>query len=686
VGDTAELAAESGALAAEQGYLEQAYEYLAGMEVRAQAATDDAAARAPGDWDATVAHRFLSHRVASMSATAGPLCFGRIDEELGPAWHIGRRHVEDDQGHPVVVDWRAPVSVPFYRATFMDPLGLDRRRRFILDGRRLADLVDEDFHDPHAEALASATGLPDPLLAELGRARTGAMRDIVSTIAAEQDRIIRAPLDAPIVVQGGPGTGKTAVGLHRAAWLLYEHRSHLERYGALVLGPNRVFLAYISEVLPSLGEVAVAQTTLAGLCPDWRVKATEPAEAAALKGDGRMAGVVERAFEAGLQAPAGGLGASTRWGAVRVWPDKVAELLQQSLMSGGPFAERRSRFRRAVAREMMGQLARRRFDLEANLEEVQGELAKDRAFQTALGKVWPAQSPVAIVRGLYGKPMLLGRAAGGCLSAGEMALLRRKPGRSLGDEPWTEADLPLLDEARSFLTGPPRRYGHVVVDEAQDLSAMALRMVARRSMDGRSFTVLGDLAQATAPGAPGDWRQSLSALGNPAGAEIEELTVGYRVPGEIMDVANRVLAFAAPHLRPTESARSTGRDPTFVSASSAELADAAVGVAAELLSSYGSVALVTPPDLVDDLRACLAAHEIPLVPYEHASLPGHVALILPEMAKGLEFDAVVVVEPTAILAIPGGAGLLYISLTRAVQELAVVYSGDLPAILAPEAA
>ncbi|HEV8065603.1 MAG TPA: AAA family ATPase, partial [Acidimicrobiales bacterium] len=577
MGDTAELQAESGALAAEQSYLDQAYECLGEMEVRAQAAADDAAARAPGDWDATVAHRFLSHRVASMSASAGPLCFGRIDEEHGKAWHIGRRHVEDDEGNPVVVDWRAPVSVPFYRATFMDPLGLERRRRFILDGRRLADLVDEDFHDPQAEALASATGLPDPLLAELGRARTGAMRDIVSTIAAEQDRIIRAPLDAPIVVQGGPGTGKTAVGLHRAAWLLYEHRSHLERYGALVLGPNRVFLAYISEVLPSLGEVAVAQTTLAGLCPDWRVKASEPADVAALKGDARMALVIEAAFEAGLGAPAHGLEASTRWGAAAVPAVLVADLLAQSVASGGPFAERRARFRRAVAREMMGQLARRRFDLEGNLEEVQGELAKDRAFQAALGKAWPAQSPVAIVRGLYGRPALLRRAASGLLAASEIALLRRRPARSLADEPWTDGDLPLLDEARAFLSGPPRRYGHVVVDEAQDLSAMALRMVARRSMDGRSFTVLGDLAQATAPGAPRDWGASLAALGDPAGAEVNELTVGYRVPGEIMDLANRVLAFAAPHLAPTESARAAGREPSFVAAAGGELAASAAG-------------------------------------------------------------------------------------------------------------
>jgi DNA helicase IV len=328
---------------AEQQYLDRAYELLAAMESRAAQAAADAAERAPGDWDATVAHRFLRQRAASMSANLGPPCFGRIDEGGGDSWHIGRRHVEDAGGDPVVVDWRAPVSVPFYRATFRDPLGLDRRRRFILDERVLADIVDEDFHDPDAESVVSASGLPDPLLAELGRARTGAMRDIVATIAAEQDRIIRAPLDVPVIVQGGPGTGKTAVGLHRAAWLLYEHRDHLERHGALVLGPNRVFLAYIGEVLPSLGEVAVTQTTLAGLCPEWRVKGAEAAEVAALKGDFRMAEVIARAAEAAVRPPAGDLQASTRWGMVSIESTVVADLAQRSLSSGGPLGERRLR-------------------------------------------------------------------------------------------------------------------------------------------------------------------------------------------------------------------------------------------------------------------------------------------------------------------------------------------------------
>lgn len=249
----------------EQLYLDRAYRLLAAMARRAETAAADAAQRAPGDWDATVAHRHLTRRVASLAADNRPLCFGRIDSDIGDRWYIGRRHVEDEVGEAAVVDWRTPVAVPFYRATFRDPLGLQRRRRFILEDRRILDLLDEDFDDPDATSYTSAAGLPDPLLAELGRAREGTMHDIVATIAAEQDRIIRTPLDTPLVVQGGPGTGKTAVGLHRAAFLLYEHRATLERQGVLVLGPNRLFLAYIAQVLPSLGEVAVVQTTPAGL-------------------------------------------------------------------------------------------------------------------------------------------------------------------------------------------------------------------------------------------------------------------------------------------------------------------------------------------------------------------------------------------------------------------------------------
>ena len=450
-----------------------------------------------------------------------------------------------------------------------------------------------------------------------------------------------------------------------------------------MLGPNRVFLAYISEVLPSLGEVAVAQTTLAGLCAEWRATSSERADVAALKGDARMAEVIARVADAAVRPPAADQSRPPRgWGAVRFEPDVIAELAQRSLGSGGPLAERRARFRRAVGREAMGRLARVRPELEGDLEEVLSELGKDRALQGTLNRIWPGQSPVAVVRALYSKPALLRSASHGLLTSAEQLLLRRTGSRPVAGEPWTPADLPLLDEARAYLAGPPRRYGHVVVDEAQDLSPMALRMVARRSIDGRSFTILGDLAQATTPGAPVDWDISLAALGRPAGGRIEELSVGYRVPGEIMAVANRVLAATSPGLRPTTSVRSSGREPAFLRAPAGDIASSVASVAQTLLDEHHSVAVIACAPSHDDIAGALAGAGIPLVPFGHASLPGHVALVQPELAKGLEFDAVVVVEPARILAEAGGGGLLYIALTRAVQFLAVIHSGELPPVLA----
>lgn len=664
----------------EQRYLDHAYACLAGMERRTGAAAADAAARAAGDWDATVAHAHLTRRLTSLGANTAPLCFGRIDEEHGASWHIGRRHVEDPHGDPVVVDWRAEVAVPFYRATFRDPLGLHRRRRFIAEGRALLDLLEEDFDDPASAERAAGAGLPDPLLAELGRARTGAMRDIVATIAAEQDAVIRAPLDVPLVVQGGPGTGKTAVGLHRAAFLLYEHRALLERRGVLVLGPNRIFLAYISEVLPSLGEVAVVQTTVPGLVPQWPVRAEDRPDAAALKGDARLAEVVARACQGAVSAPDEELVVATRWGTVRVGSAELGTLVEESMASGGSVGQRRIRFRRALARRMVQELAERRPDAPVDGESVQADLRSDRSAQRLLERIWPAQSPAAVIRSLFGRGPTLAAAAQGILTVSEQELLRRSPARSIGAEPWTAADLPLLDEADAQLSGPPRQYGHIVVDEAQDLSPMALRMVARRSADGRSFTILGDLAQATAPGALRRWDTAFDALGAPAAAQLTQLSTGYRVPRPIMDVANRLLSTLSADLPHTESVRLAGEEPRVVQSPSEELPDAVAARAAELSESFLSIAVISA-DSHGQLGPALRARGLTVSAPGAAHDTSHVSLVRPEEAKGLEFDAVIVVEPGEILRLPSGGGLLYISLTRAVQHLTIVHSERLPAEL-----
>ena len=669
-------------IVAEQSYLDHAYDCLDAMQRRTADAAADAAERAPGDWDASVAHAHLTRRLGTLGADGAPLCFGRVDEERGRAWHVGRRHVEDPAGEPVVVDWRADVAVPFYRATFRDPLGLSRRRRFILQGRELVDLLDEDFSDPDSAVHAAGAGLPDPLLAELGRARTGAMRDIVATIAAEQDVVIRAPLDMPLVVQGGPGTGKTAVGLHRAAFLLYEHRDTLERRGVLVLGPNRIFLAYISEVLPSLGEVAVVQTTLAGLVPQWAARAEDPPEVAALKGDGRMARVVARACRAAVTAPKEDLVVATRWGSVRLTPDETALIVERALESGSSIGQRRSRFRRAVARHVTRILTDRRPDAAVDIDGVLADLRADRAAQRQLDRIWPAQSPPAVIRAVLGREAVLAGAAHGALSAPEQRLLHRRPARSVAAEAWTPADLALLDEADAELNGAPRQYGHIVVDEAQDLSAMALRMVARRSADGRSLTVLGDLAQATAPGAVTAWDTALACLGRPPGARVLELSTGYRVPRPIMDLANRVLETLAPGLPPTVSVRPSGDDPVARMVEPGRLVEAVASEAHRLTATLLSVAVIAG-DARDELTAALRDAGLAVSAPGAAHDAAHVSVIAPHEAKGLEFDGVVLVEPGAILEGPAGPGLVYICLTRAVQHLSMVHSRPLPGVLRP---
>jgi DNA helicase IV len=671
-------------LADERAYLARAYEHLAAMRDRAgRAAT--IAESASTAVDSAIARAHLSHRHRSLDTDVGGLAFGRLDGEDGSTWYVGRRHVEDERSDPVVVDWRAPVSTPFYRATAADPLDLRRRRRFLMTGRELDDLFDEVFDDPDSVDAAHHGGIPDPLLVELERSRTGAMRDIVATIAAEQDVVIRSPLDTCLVVQGGPGTGKTAVGLHRAAFLLYEHRPQLDREGVLVVGPNPLFLHYIAQVLPSLGEAATRQSTIERLVsgPVGRVRAFDTPSVARLKGDARMAIVLARAARQHLRPPTDDLTIPTPWGRVRLTAEAVAAAVDEIIARGVPFATGRTAFRTRLAR-----LARQAH------EAVRGDDAvPSDAFEAAwranaeasaiAGRIWPSLSAPALVKRVLTGRTALRRAADGVLAPDEQEALVRKGGRRLDDEPWTVAELVLVDEAEALLNGVSRTYGHVVVDEAQDLSAMELRAVARRC-PGRSMTILGDLAQATAPGAQSSWDDVVAALGSPATASVEELEMGYRVPAAIIDVANRLLPTVAPGVRPAKSVRLEGRAPDVVACPSPEaLVGAVVDRAAELAGAWSSVGVVVPGDLAGPVGEALVEAD---VPFGSSGRPGGdaaVTLLVPPEAKGLEFDAVVVAEPAAFLSDgTSGGRLLYIALTRAVQELTVLHAAPLPAALA----
>jgi DNA helicase IV len=563
--------------------------------------------------------------------------FGRIDEDGTNRWYIGRRHIETPDHDPVVVDWRAPVAAPFYRATSEDRFGVSLRRRFTLTDGDITAYLDERLDDPDAAPVAG--GIPDPVLAEIGAARTGAMREIVATIQGEQDRIIRLPLDTCLAVQGGPGTGKTAVGLHRVAYLLFEHRHRLAREGVLVVGPNRIFLEYIGDVLPSLGERSVRQTTLLDLAvPKVPITATDSDWDAEFKGSDEMAKALVDAARARVVPPQDDvrcpLGART----VVVAAADIARWLDAALDGTAPFNRRRESFRSLVARQMDERTG------------VDGALSRMPALRSVIDRAWPVLKPVTLAQEVLR----------------DLGLMRREARKVA----WTAADQVIVDEAHGLLERPLATYGFVVVDEAQDLTAMALRMIARRAPGGQ-ITLLGDLAQATAPGAQRSWTDTFEQLG--CDGSVEPLTIGYRVPGPILEVANQLLPRLDADVAASRAARVDGSPPAVVVTDRGRLAGALASALVDLKRRHRLTGAIVPIELVEPVAAALTDHG--LVAADHLQrLGNHEVPILPyHLAKGLELDGVAIAAPELLL--DGGARsarLLYIALTRAVQELTIV--------------
>lgn len=589
--------------------------------------------------------------------------FGRIDEEGGDVWYVGRRHIETATHDPVVVDWRAPIAAPFYRATIADPFGLRFRRRFTMADGELSAYLDEHLDHPDGEG---GGGIPDPVLAEIGAARTGAMREIVATIQAEQDVVIRAPLEGCLVVQGGPGTGKTAVGLHRAAYLLFEHRRRLSREGVLVVGPNRAFLDYIANVLPSLGERSVQQRTVVELAsPRVDVDGTDAAEVARLKGDARMLDVVERGVLARIAPPSEAvrvpLGART----YIFEPEELAGWIAAALAGSAPINRRREGLRALAQRELL----RRTGKDDAWARAVELRKALDRA--------WPALRARPIVEGLIGRADSLAVAADGLLDEDEQRAVLTRRGR---DRRWTAADQLLLDEAHSVLDGPTWTYGHVIVDEAQDLSAVGLRAVGRRSATG-SFTVLGDLAQSTTPAGQSSWDTVRNHLRLVEG-ETAVLTIGYRVPAGILEHANRLLPLTGVDVTPSRSVRETGARPRLVVDPAAD-PTSLVEIAIDALHHHHRlIGIVAQEARHRGIAEALSQRGWRTVDHVQQLAAGELPLFTPEAVKGLEFDGVVVVAPHEILdGTARGARLMYVAMTRAVQELYFVSDRPLPSPL-----
>ncbi|SEF16490.1 DNA helicase IV [Jiangella alba] len=597
-----------------------------------------------------------------------PLFFGRIDrtaDDGDDTFHIGRRHVMDGNGDPMVIDWRADVARAFYRATRDDPHGVTLRRRYGFAGGDLTSYEDEHLLDPGEADVTSRI-----LTEEIERPRVGPMRDIVATIQPEQDEVVRASLDRTVCVQGAPGTGKTAVGLHRAAFLLHTYRERLARTGVLVIGPNQAFLHYIAQVLPTLGEVDVRQVTVAGLVESVPVRAADDPETATLKGDARMAEVLRNAIWSHLGEPAETLyvaRGTRRW---RVPVHEAADAIRTLRERGDGYTTARALLGQRLAHRV---LLRMEAAGEITDDRVQNAVARSRPVKAYVDELWPALDPVKLVMRLLSDPELLAAAAEGILDADEQQrLLWHKPARGPKTAPWSHADAVLVDEAAAALERISG-VGHVVLDEAQDLSPMELRAVGRRAATG-SLTVLGDIAQGTTPWATPSWPEALRHLAHDD-AHLEVLRKGYRVPAAVVEFAGQLLPVIAPGVAPPEPVRSNpGR--LDVTRTGGELVAAVVDAARDVAAREGSLGIIVADDAADAAAAALDAAGLPV---GRLADDARITLVPATLAKGLEYDHVIVAEPAAIVAAePAGLRRLYVVLTRAVSSLTVVHREPLP--------
>ncbi|MFF0820702.1 HelD family protein [Micromonospora haikouensis] len=697
--------------------------------------------------------KMYAEQVEQYSAVENGLCFGRLDTDDGARHYIGRIGIFDTSGDydPLLMDWRAPAARAFYLATAANPQGVRRRRHLRTRQRKVVALNDEvlDLATASPTAHEELTGEAS-LLAALNAGRTGRMRDIVETIQAEQDRIIRADLPGTLVVQGGPGTGKTAVALHRAAYLLYTHRRELATRGVLLVGPNETFLRYISQVLPALAETGVLLRTPGDLFPGVSARRAEPAATAALKGRAEMVEVLAAAVRDRQWVPDEPLEIEVEREVLPLTPETVRAARDRARRSGRPHNLARAVFDVEVVHALAAQVAERigadplggaNLLEEADVAEIRRELREEPGVRAALDQLWPVLTPQRLLADLYADPDRIAAATPGWSDA-DRAALRREPGG------WTPADVPLLDEAAELLGEDDRAaearrarlralqreyaegvleiargsrsidvedeaeggeilgvadlldadrllerqqstdglttaqraaadrswaFGHVIVDEAQELSPMAWRLLMRRC-PSRSMTIVGDVAQTGALAGTPSWGEALE----PYVAQrwrLEELTVSYRTPAEIMAVAAGVLAEIDPHLRPPRSVRRSGVPPwertVAVDRLAGELADAAVAEAADLTD--GRLGVIVPAGRVDALGAALLAALPEAAVGDHPELESRVVLLTVAQAKGLEFDTVLVVDPDGIVAeSPRGHSDLYVALTRATQRLGVL--------------
>jgi DNA helicase IV len=613
--------------------------------------------------------RMRRERLRLYTSSSGPLFFGRIEvAEGGVRRYVGRHAIADEDNELLVVNWRAPAAEPFYAATPEDPRGLVARRRLDVDERRVLGFVDEPLSG--SEDGGGGSALRDAIVEDITRRRVGEMRQIVSTITPDQYALIARPVDGALVIQGGPGTGKTAVGLHRAAWLLYADPA-LGRAGVLVVGPNEVFIAYISQVLPSLGETTVEQRAVDALAPARGDRAPEDKDVATLKGSGRMATLLERLLWSRVVVPSEPVRVPLRRGGVTVLPDDVGRLVDVARSQTRSFASGRERFRERLADWVAARAmeAARGPLTELTAGEVMKMVRGAKEFQKLANATWPRVTADQLFKMVFNRARLA-VAAPGLLDDAEIALLARSGAPRKGVV--RHSDVPLLDEARWLVDPDLRTYGHVVVDEAQNLTPMELRMATRRAR-GHAMTILGDIAQRTADAELESWGEVVSAAGV-SRFGVADLMVSYRVPDDFLRLAATIAPPGTAHPR---GVRDAPWPAAAIAVPSGDLASVATALAATLRAAVGSVGIVAA-----------AAERAALSAAGFSETTGHLSgtadLLSLQAVKGLEFDAILVVEPATILTErpDGGPGGLYTALTRSTRALAILHTAPLPAELA----
>ncbi len=756
----------------EQAYVSMLYDHLDGLRDRASARLAQTLRQAGGTPQARTERDvnavMYTQRIAQLDAAENGLCFGRIDFHDADPRYIGRMGIRDeaDDYEPLLLDWRAPAARPFYLATPVSPDGVRRRRHIKTLRREVIRLDDEvlDLADVAQNGQVDGLTGEAALLASLNASRTGRMSDIVETIQVEQDWIIRSPHKGVLVVQGGPGTGKTAVALHRAAFLLYTYREQLARRAVLVVGPNPTFLRYVGQVLPSLGETSVLLSTIADLYPGITARRDEPVLAATVKGRLDMAKVIAAAVRARQGGSRSGLEVSYEHDVLRLDRRACTRIRDRARRARLPHNQARQVAHRLLIDALVGQVADRiGYDVlgggnllsEEDLADIRQELRESVRVRAALDDFWPRLTPEGLLAELWSSPQRLAAAGRGLLTPEERSALLRPAGGPAGDG-WTPADVPLLDEAAELLGEDQRAarargererrrriayargvldlayssrsvnlnpdeeaeilsaydiidaerladryeedddrtaveraaadrtwaFGHIVVDEAQELSPMAWRMLMRRC-PARSMTVVGDLAQGSDLGGGSSWQEVLGPHLDDRW-RLERLTINYRTPAEIADVAGDVLASIDPELHPPRPVRETGVVPWSRRAAAGELPVVLGSLAGLEVSRVGAgrLAVIVPASRLGELTQAVAEVVPDVIGAEDPDLDRPVVVLSVGQAKGLEFDAVIVADPLRILAdSPRGLNDLYVAITRATQRLGVVYEDDLPKVL-----